>query len=31
LRASGKRDWSPELEVIKDSEVAVRPVMERVQ
>jgi PEGA domain len=31
LRASGKRDWSRELEVIKDSEVTVRPVMERVQ
>lgn len=31
LRAGGKRDWSPELEVIKDSEVTVKPVMERVQ
>jgi hypothetical protein len=31
LRASGKRDWSRELEVIKDSEVTVHPVMERVQ
>jgi len=31
LRASGKRDWSRELEVIKDNEVTVRPVMERVQ
>lgn len=31
LRASGKRDWSRELEVIKDSEVTVRPVMDRVQ
>jgi hypothetical protein len=31
LRASGKRDWSRELEVVKDSEVTVRPVMERVQ
>jgi hypothetical protein len=31
LRATGKRDWSRELEVIKDSEVTVRPVMERVQ
>jgi hypothetical protein len=31
LRAAGKRDWSRELEVIKDSEVTVRPVMERVQ
>ena len=31
LRASGKRDWSRELEVIKDSEVTVRPVIERVQ
>jgi hypothetical protein len=31
LRASGKRDWSRELEVIKDSEVTVRPVMERVE
>ena len=31
LRASGERDWSRELEVIKDSEVTVRPVMERVQ
>jgi len=30
LRAGGKRDWSRELEVIKDSEVTVRPVMERV-
>jgi PEGA domain len=30
LRASGKRDWSRELEVIKDSEVTVRPVMERL-
>jgi len=31
LRAGGKRDWSRELEVIKDSEVTVRPVMERVE
>ncbi len=31
LRASGKRDWSRALEVIKDSEVTVRPVMERVE
>jgi PEGA domain len=31
LRAIGKRDWSRELEVIKDSEVTVRPVMEPVQ
>ncbi len=31
LRANGKRDWSRELEVIKDSEVTVRPIMERVQ
>jgi hypothetical protein len=31
LRTSGKRDWSRELEVIKDSEVTVRPVMERAQ
>lgn len=31
LRASGKRNWSRELEVIKDSEVTVRPVMERAQ
>ena len=31
LRASGKRDWSRELEVIKDSEATVRPVMERAQ
>jgi hypothetical protein len=31
LRANGKRDWSRELEVIKDSEVTVRPVMERVE
>jgi hypothetical protein len=31
LRAGGKRDWSRELEVIKDSETTVRPVMERAQ
>lgn len=31
LRASGNRNWSRELEVIKDSEVTVRPVLERVQ
>jgi hypothetical protein len=31
LRASGKRDWSRELEVIKDSEVTVRPMIERVE
>jgi PEGA domain-containing protein len=31
LRASGKRDWPRELEVIKDSEVTMRPIMERVQ
>jgi hypothetical protein len=31
LRASGKRDWSRELEVIEDREVTVRPVLERVQ
>jgi hypothetical protein len=31
LRASGKRDWSRELEVIKDSEVTVWQVMERVE
>jgi len=30
-RASGKPDWSRELEVIKDSEATVRPVMERAQ
>jgi hypothetical protein len=31
LRAGGKRDWSREIDVIRDSEVTVRPVMERVQ
>jgi hypothetical protein len=31
LRASGKRDWSRELDVIQDSEVTVRPVMERAE
>jgi hypothetical protein len=31
LRAEGKRDWSRELEVIKDSEVTVRPMMERAE
>jgi hypothetical protein len=31
LRASGKRDWSWELEVIKDSDVTGRPVMEGAQ
>jgi hypothetical protein len=31
LRASGIRDWSRQLEVIKDSEVTLRPVGERVQ
>jgi PEGA domain len=31
LRASGKRDWARDLEVIKDSETTVRPVMERGQ
>jgi hypothetical protein len=31
LRSGGKRDWSRELEVIKDSELTVRPVMERAQ
>ena len=31
LRASGKRDWARDLEVIKDSETTVHPVMERVQ
>jgi hypothetical protein len=31
LRASGKRDWARDLEVIKDSEVTVHPVMERTQ
>jgi len=31
LRASGKKDWSRELEVIKDSEVTVHPTMERSQ
>src|SRR5271170_1810319 len=31
LRAGGKRDWSRELEVIKDIEVTVRPVMEQVE
>jgi PEGA domain len=29
LRANGKKDWSRELEVIRDSEVTVRPTMER--
>ena len=31
LRANGKKDWSRELEVIKDSEVTVHPTMERSQ
>jgi hypothetical protein len=31
LRASGKRDWARDLEVIKDSETTVHPVMERGQ
>jgi hypothetical protein len=31
LRASGKRDWARDLQVIKDSEMTVHPVMERVQ
>jgi hypothetical protein len=29
LRANGKKDWSRELEVIRDSEVTVHPTMER--
>jgi hypothetical protein len=31
LRASNKKDWSRELQVIKDSEVTVHPTMERSQ
>jgi PEGA domain len=31
LRASGKRDWARDLEVIKDSETTVHPVMEQGQ
>jgi hypothetical protein len=31
LRANGKKDWSRELDVIKDSEVTVHPTMERSQ
>jgi hypothetical protein len=31
LRANGKKDWSRELDVIKDSEVTVHPMMERSQ
>ena len=31
LRANDKKDWSRELEVMKDSQVTVNPVMERSQ
>jgi PEGA domain len=31
LRASGRRDWARELEVLKDSELTVHPVMERAE
>jgi hypothetical protein len=31
LRANGKKDWSRELQVIKESEVTVHPTMDRSQ